>query len=166
MSRKRVLWIEDNAYTENTMLAAPVHLSGIYDLTIALNATQGTHHLRRSDFEAVIVDIRIPPGDDDRWDSIYRGLFESNKAARLGLKLLDVLLGPIDSTWSDFPASARDRSRYGVLSVESGSEFRAELERLGIEVYRDKAGGRDPRLLLEMIDDIIKRRGAGVASVP
>lgn len=161
MSRKRVLWIEDNAYTENTALAAPVHLSGTYDLTIALNATQGVAHLVDEEFDAVIIDIRIPPGDDDRWAAIYRSLFESNKAARLGLKLLDVLLGSGHAEWTNFPPTARDRTRYGVLSVESGREFRAELERLGIDVYRDKASGRDPQLLLEMIEEIVRRRKAG-----
>lgn len=158
MSIKDILWIEDSAYNENTQLAAPVYLSGEYDLTIALNATEGMEKLRAGTFEAVVVDIRIPPGENERFLSSYYQLNRDNKATRLGLKLLEVVLGRHDSSWGEFPATARDKSRYGVLSVESGAEFRAALENLGVAVYRDRAGGRDPELLLNMFEEIIARR--------
>lgn len=160
MSIKQVLWIEDNAYTENTQLAAPVYLSGDYDLTIALNATEGTEKLRTGNFEAIIVDIRIPPGEDKRFWTPYYQHYRDNKAARLGLKLLEVVLGNGDEAWEKFPPEACDKSRYGVLSVESGAEFCAALEKLGVAIYRDRASGRDPELLLKMIEEIIARRAA------
>jgi hypothetical protein len=157
MSIKAVLWIEDNAYTENTQLAAPVFLSGEYDLTIALSATEGTERLRTAIFEAVIVDIRIPPGEDERFWRPYYKVNHDNKAARLGLELLRFVLDG-EGAENDFPPEARDKSRYGVLSVESGDEFRAALDSLGVAVYRDRARGGDPELLLKMIEEIITKR--------
>jgi hypothetical protein len=158
MSIKPVLWIEDNAYTENTHLAAPVYLSGEYDLTIALDATEGLERLRTGAFEAIVVDIRIPPGDDERFWRPYYQLNLDNKAARLGLRLLELILSNCDANTDEFPAEARDKSRYGVLSVEGGTEFRAALAKLGVAIYRDRASGRDPELLLKMIQDIIASR--------
>jgi len=158
MTKKRVLWIEDSAYNENTILAAPVHLTGKYDLSVALSASEGTNALRKTIFDAVIVDIRIPPGNDKRWIDIYYELGRSNMAARLGLKLLEVLLSTPPRWPEQFPDSAHDRSRYGVLSVESGIELKDDLARVGVSAYRDKGSGPDPTVLLEIIEEIITRR--------
>lgn len=161
MLRPRVLWIEDDAETSNAYLAADVYLSGLYDLVVAVNATRGADELRRAgrEFDAIIVDIRIPPGIDDRWGKIYRELFQSNKAARLGLRLLETIFNSSAANGDDFPEWARSRDRYGVLTIESGSEFLAELRRLEITVYRDKAGSsKNSGLLLEMIGEIMAQR--------
>ena|ERR1051326_2680996 len=153
-----ILWIEDSALQENTILATPVHLAGKYDLILALSATEGLIKLTEREYAAVVVDIRIPPGDDDRWINMYYSLGGTNKAARLGLKLLEVVLGPPDEYWRDeLSATARDSGRYGVLSVEGASELARELEPFGVAVCRDKGGGDDPDVLLTVIEEILKR---------
>lgn len=168
MAKRRVLWIEDSAFNENTMLATPVYLSGKYDLTIALTATDGYDALQRQEFDAIVVDIRISPGDDQRWVDTYYRSFESLKAARLGLKLLDVVLTGPKEQWRELlPATARDPERYGVLTVEGINELRHDLSRLGVSVYRDKGRSETPDTLLQMLEEITNRhaeRGAASES--
>jgi DNA-binding NtrC family response regulator len=90
--RKKILWIEDGAFDEIAVLATPVHLTGEYQLEFALDASQAIRQLESQEFDAVIVDIRILPGDDPKWLNMYYAT-GSNKAARLGVKLLQFLLG-------------------------------------------------------------------------
>jgi len=158
--RKVVLWIEDGAFNELTMLATPVYLSGEYELAFAFSATEALQQLERREFDAVVVDIRIPPGDDSRWVNAHYEAGSQNSASRLGLRLLEVVLGG-DSEWTrHLQPGARDRTRYGVLSVESGRELQADLERLGITCYRDKGNGRGPDALLHAIESILAQRYA------
>jgi hypothetical protein len=153
--RKKVLWIEDGAFGEVSILAAPVHLSGEYQLEYAFSATEAMQQLRRQEFDAVIVDIRIPPGDDAMWQKAYRTAGANNRAARLGLQLLETVLGGAAAFTENLPAATRDRHRYGVLSVESWKSLEQELNRLGVTRHRDKGSGDDPRVLLDLIDDIV-----------
>jgi len=161
--RARVLWVEDSAHFENTMLAAPVILSDQFELVVALDATDGIRHLRRSVFDAVVVDIRLPPGDDQWWVNFYMDLFKKNRPPRLGLKLLEiVLIGDKNFENANFAAVLRDPRRYGVLSVENRSDLMADLQRLRVGVYRDKGAGDDPEVLLQTINDILTQcSGAG-----
>lgn len=153
--RKKVLWIEDSANDEMAFLATPVHLTGEFDLQVALNASDALGRLQgNAEYEAVIVDIRIPPGSDRRWISIYDG---TQKGSRLGLVLLQVLLGRNGPDWRvpfSKPKAVKDRLRYGVLSVENVAGDAAELEVL----YRDKSSD-DVNALLQLIRDILKQRG-------
>src|SRR5262249_47815261 len=150
-------WIEDGAYNENTSLATPVHLSDDYGLSIAVDATQGMQHLRERVFDAIVVDIRIPPGDDPRWIEIYYDLFRRREAARLGLKLLQIVLGRPEPLFHEpLPSAAKDAHRYGVLSVEGRTDLLTQLTPLGVSVCYDKGRGDDPDVLLKVIDDILR----------
>jgi DNA-binding NarL/FixJ family response regulator len=159
--KQRVLWIEDSAHHENTILAVPVYLSGKYDLQIALNATDGMLALQKHDFDAIVVDIRLPPGDDARWIDLFYNLGRSGKAARLGLRLLRLALGEASSDWSVlFPSTARDAAKYGILTVESWNDIAGEATSLGVANYSEK-GGSDPRALLSLIERILSNRFKG-----
>lgn len=156
MTRRKVLWIEDDAFNELAMLATPVHLTGEFELEYALSATEGLAKLQACEYDAVVVDVRIPPGDDERWVDIYYKEGASTKAARLGFLLLQNVLGR-DRQWTDglMPA-ARDRKRYGVLSMD---DVRAELEAMNVTRYRNKKEGT--RVLLAIIQDILTQRDMG-----
>jgi CheY-like chemotaxis protein len=159
MGNRVVLWIEDSAFSENTILATPVHMSGEYELVFALSATEGIQKLCERAYDAVIVDIRLPAGDDPRWIDMYYDLGGTDKAARLGIKLLEIVLGTRNVQWGDpFDDSARDRRRYGVLSVENGADLQEELSRIGVRAWRDKGGGDDPDVLLGLIGTIVNER--------
>lgn len=154
--RKKILWIEDSANDEMLFLATPVHLTGEFDLQVALNATEALARLQGpAEYEAVIVDLRIPPGSDRRWIKIYDG---TQKGSRLGLVLLRAVLGKDGPDWKlqfSKPHLIKDPLRYGVLSVENVAGDVAELEVL----YRDKSD--DVNALLRLIREILKQRGNG-----
>ena len=156
--KRKVLWIEDSARGENVALTAPVALSGRYDLTVAVNATVGLTELVQSEFDAIIVDIRIVPGNDPRWIDEYSNRGASEKAARLGLRLLEVVLGTAGPRWQHekIKDSARRPAKYGVLTVEAKESLSSHLDRLGITAYRNKHAAASKRLLLELIDEVIQ----------
>lgn len=155
MTRKKVLWIEDDAFNELGMLATPVHLSGEFELDYAVSATEAVHRLRACEYDAVVVDVRIPPGDDQRWVNIYYDAGASNKAAQLGVHLLTNILGR-DKAWTEgLTPTARDRSRYGVLSMDA-EDVRAALQSVGVKHYRKKTEGS--RVLLSIIRQILAGR--------
>ena len=161
MKKKKVLWIEDSAFEETAILASPVYLSGKFDLDIAISATHAMNKLASQVYEAVVVDIRIPPGEDQRWKKEYYG---SNKGARLGLVLLRTLLrrGGLDADFglpADDEAPVRDYRRYGVLSVESEREIGPDLAELGVYHF-DKASA-EATILLTVIDSILRRYASG-----
>ncbi|HEX3069284.1 MAG TPA: hypothetical protein VHX14_12000 [Thermoanaerobaculia bacterium] len=159
--KRRVLWVEDSAFGENGALLTPVVLSGRYDIRTAVTATAGLMELTRLEFDAVIVDIRILPGSDPRWIDEYSNKGRSSKAARLGLRLLEVVLGEPGVAWSNekVPDEARDPLKYGVLTVEAKESLSADLDRLGVIAYRNKHAAASARLLLELIDEVVAFKG-------
>jgi CheY-like chemotaxis protein len=155
--KKRVLWIEDSGYGENVALTASVFLSGRYDLRVAITATSGLEELSHGEFDVVIVDIRLPPGEDPRWIAEYGARGASSKAARLGLRILEIVLGNGGAAWSRevFPEAMRNPLRYGVLTVEAYETLASSLDRLGIITFRNKHAAVENSLLLELIDAVV-----------
>jgi len=159
MGIKSILWIEDDAFNELGKLATPVYYEGEYDLQFAVTVTEAFNKLRETEYDAVVVDVRLPPGDDPRWIKIYYKAAADNKAARLGVRLLQSLLGR-DKDWtSSLPLAARDPKLYGVLSMDSWEDIRADLEPVGVTLYRNKNEGSD--VLLTIIQDILSARNGG-----
>jgi len=148
------LWIEDGAIADLKYLLAPILVSGDYDPIIALDVSEGIRRLREREFEAVIVDIRIPPGDDSNWISLYNQRGKNKARARLGLQLLTCLLStePCDIVITDIPTWVC-ANRFGVLTVEGKDEVSASLESLGINVYDQKTAST-PKTVLE---DLVRR---------
>lgn len=159
MIRKKVLWVEDDAFKELGMFATPVHLTGEFELDYAVSATEAVERLQACEYDAVVVDVRIPPGDDPRWVEIYYEAGSSNKAARLGARLLQNILGR-DKEWTrGLTGAALDRRRYGVLSMDA-EDVRAELELVGVTRYHNKNEGA--RVLLTIIREILSQcNGSG-----
>lgn len=158
MIRKKVLWIEDDAFHELGRFATPVHLTGEFELEYALSATEAIDRLQTDEYDAIVVDVRIPPGNDKRWIEIYYNAGASNKAARLGVRLLQNILGREQSWHEGLHRAARDRQRYGVLSMDA-EDVRPDLEPVGVSCYRKKTEG--PSVLLKIIREILLQRNGG-----
>src|ERR1051325_6517932 len=118
-----VLWVEDGAYAEMAYMSSPLHVSGRYDLVIALSATEGLQQLTRADkqFDAIIVDIRLPPGNDEEFLRLYRQRGESRVASRLGLSLLNRVLK--NGASEGVPEWHRRAEKFGVFTVEGRDEL-------------------------------------------
>jgi hypothetical protein len=153
----RVLWVEDGARYDLAHLAAPVYMDGKYDLVIAEDASAGMAVVLMDRFDVIIVDIRIPPGDEPNWIKLYQGNGTEKIAARLGLSLLYTFLGHPDAKidlGSRRPAWITP-ARVGVLTVESQLELHDDLTKLGITIHGHKRAETSDEILLELIQRVL-----------
>lgn len=155
--KHKVLWIEDGAFAEMKIMSSPIYVSAKYDLVIAIDATEGLKYLRQSDkqFETIIVDIRLPPGNEQAFLQLFKEKGESRPAARLGLALLKRVLK--NGKNDDIPRVHREPRRFGVFTVEGYGELKTDLQELGIEVYHQKGESNDKFKLRDIIEEIRKR---------
>lgn len=153
--KPKVLWIEDGALVEVSNLAGPIYTSGKYDLVIALDASDGVRKLRQTEFDVVIVDIRIPPGDDPKWINLFSQLGFNKIQARLGRELLYSCLKPSEAKvkLGEIPKWVSPE-RFGILTVESYREVENDLEKLGIQVYQQKTSDIPVTVLYDLIEKI------------
>lgn len=151
--KSRVLWVEDGAFSELMPLSSPVYTSGDYDLVIALDASEGFRYLMEKKFDAVIMDIRLPPGRDPYFIERYKNWNASKGSARLGLALLHRILKP--SEGQKIPAWITPE-HFAVFTVEGNTELEHELKYLGIKVYYQKAETINKLTLIEIIEKVRK----------
>jgi CheY-like chemotaxis protein len=154
-SKPRVLWIEDSARLELRNLVGPLFFSSKYDFNLAEDVTSAMRFLRDKEYDAVIVDIRLPPGIDPQWSQWYRQTGFDKVHAQLGLKLLRWLLAKDDTIHPDAPPAWIDAHRVAVFTVESKQEIQNHLDELGIQIFQQKSAGLRDTTLLELIDQIL-----------
>jgi hypothetical protein len=155
--KTKFLWIEDNARGDLKHLLAPVYMSGKYDPVVAPTVSEGLYRMNRAEFAAVIVDIRLLPGDNPDWESLYTKLGREKGPARLGLSLLYSLFSPrIDDVKLKNKPAWIDAKKFGVLTVEDlEGELSEALRSFGIAVYSQKTTHTVNTILLEMVERIV-----------
>ncbi|GEM_PF-551209 len=155
----KILWIEDDALFDLNSLAAAVHTSLKYKLVIARNVTEAVDHILRSEYDVVIVDMRLPPGTDDRWATLFlnaRAEVEKNFGNKLGLQLLYTLLGPEQDRVIKLPVpSWVNPNRFAVFTVEEYTTLERHLTKLGVQFHVKKKAGLSRRTLRDLIDQVI-----------
>jgi CheY-like chemotaxis protein len=159
-----VLWVEDDAIFDLSDLTAAVQVALKYKLVIAKNVTEAVERLHKDsiEYDAIIVDIRLPPGNDPRWVKMFTGdraAIEQQMGNKLGLQFLYALLGrdgdrPVKL---DVPAWVSP-DRFAVFTVEEESTIKTHLDRMGVQVYQKKRAGLPPRTLRKLIEKIIENR--------
>lgn len=153
--RRKVLWIDDGALGELSELLGPIVVDGSYDLAIATNASDGIARIMQTEFAAVIVDIRLPPGNDKNWTSVYYDTGENKSAGRLGLLILRSLLKPENSKIKlNIPSWVRP-DVFGVFTVENRREVETELDELSVKVFRQKNINPSNTTLLDLVKEVI-----------
>ncbi len=152
--KPKVMWVEDSARLELRNLTGPVYFSGKYDFQLAEDVTQAINFLMAKPFDALIIDIRLPPGLNTCWQSLYRKSGADKVKAQLGLKLISWLLG-IDVGCGQTPPAWVNVKRIAVFSVESPGEIEPHLKELGINLYVQKAAGLRDTALLDLITKIL-----------
>jgi hypothetical protein len=162
--KTRFLWIEDNAVTDLKNLLSPIYTSGKYEPVFALNITDGVKYLNKYEFDAVIVDIRVPPGDSLQWQNVSKKWGGNKAAARLGLHLLTCLFDPHEGDEELVVRPAwLTPDKVGVLTVDSeleresvdDMELSDYLRALNINVYRRKSAMTPINVLLKMVEEIV-----------
>jgi hypothetical protein len=155
--RPRVLWIEDSARLELRHLAGPIYISGKYDFYLAEDVTVATDHLLNEEFDAVIVDIRLPPGTNRVWRELYYQKDSDKVKAELGLKLLTWLVTGDKRIYPVDPPAWIRPSKLGVFTVESRSDIRGDFDPLGISVFKQKVASLPDTILLQLIEQILEQ---------
>ena len=156
----RVLWIEDGALVEFQPMLGALYADGRFDLDLALDATQGLDRLTRDGpFDVVVVDIRLPPGRDQRFIELHRS--SGPESSRLGLTLLKAVLANASEELklTEIPKWIHP-SRFAVLTVEDEVELGPWFMKLQPKPqFERKSVERSRRVLVDLIEKVIKRRG-------
>jgi hypothetical protein len=154
--KTRFLWIEDNARTDLVHLLTPIYMDGRYDPVIAPTVSEGLYQMRKAEFAAVVVDIRLLPGNDREWKELYIKKGEDKGQARLGLFLLYSLFSPRvdDLKIRDDRLRWVKAARFGVLTVEDlhSRELSQALRSFGITVCEQKTTRTPNSTLLKMVE--------------
>ena len=156
--RRKILWVEDGAFIEVSSFTGPLFTSAKYDLDVALNVTDAIRKIKETEFDAVIVDIRIPPGLDRAWENLYSESGYNKIGARLGIQLLFSLLKPgMSEVKLENIPSWVSPEKFGVFSVESVEEVKKELKQLDISLnhFQQKITTMPKTALLELIEKVI-----------
>jgi hypothetical protein len=161
--KRRVLWVEDGARYDLVNMAAPVYMDGKYDLIVAEDASSGIDYLLKDTFDVIIVDIRIPPGNDKDWIKLHQKWGNNKVSARLGLDFLYTILGHQDAKINlrDNRPTWIESTKIGVLTVESQLELDEHLKKLQITIYHQKRAEMPEEILLNLIEKIlVQSKGA------
>jgi len=159
-TRPRALWIEDGARSELSHLSGPVLYDGRIELVLAEDLTTAVEYILEEEFDAVIVDVRLPPGDDPHWKELHRRAGHDKVHAELGLQLLRWLLEPGGKPGLPAPPPWLDARRIAVFSVDCKSEVTSTLDDLGIQVIQQKRADLPDTILRELIDRLLALRSA------
>jgi hypothetical protein len=153
--KSRVLWVEDEARGGLVQLSTPVFMAG-YDLVVADDASACEDLILETEFAAVVIDIRIPPGNDPRWIAVFNENRLDRYAARLGCDLAaTILASPEAKVPLKGPKPAwLSPERVGVLTVERTRDVQ-DLQSLGITVIREKQVDTPSTVLLDIVTELI-----------
>lgn len=155
--KTKFLWIEDNARTDLVHLLPPIYMDGRYDPVIAPTVAEGVYQMKKAEFAAVVVDIRLLPGNDPDWKALYVKEGAEKGTARLGLFLLFSLFSPrIDDVkiMDDNLKKWVKASRFGVLTVEDlhSGDLAEALRTFRITVCEQKTTRSPNTTLLKMVE--------------
>lgn len=147
---KSVLWVEDCQKTFHGMLSE-VRNSKKYLIECAPNATIASKLLGSKTFDAVIVDIGLPPGKDQYWIDQAQKAYDVGREPRLGLHLIHNSL----SQSNQRSANWLHPNQVAIFSVIYNKLLNELLSKIGIKVIRQKFIDMPDDILLSIIDDVI-----------
>lgn len=155
--RPKALWIEDSARLELKNLCGPVYFHGECDLTLAEDITTAVNLILAEQFDALVVDVRLPPGRDPNWESLYERWGSDQVSAQLGLKLLHWLLRGDREIYPADPPDWVRPEQIGVFTVEPYPEIEKHLQYFEITVYQEKNADIPDTVLHDLIVKLLGR---------
>jgi DNA-binding NarL/FixJ family response regulator len=141
----RVLWVEDGAKAEFRRLLGPLLLEPAIALEIAPNVTEAIAAAQRSEFEVIIIDIRLYPGDDAEWVSLFEKRGREYAQARLGVDLIHTLLGSESAAVRRPNLDWVKPAKIAILTVEFKEDILAAVKRFGVTAVFEKREEFEPR---------------------
>ncbi|MEW6240531.1 MAG: hypothetical protein AB1564_06945 [Chloroflexota bacterium] len=155
--KPKVLWIEDSARLELSNLTAPVYSSRKYDFDLAIDVTTAVNILRIKSFNAIVVDVRLPPGVNSHWRKHYKNAGSDKVSAQLGLKFLRWLLMRDMSIYPVEPPNGITASQIGMFTVEAKQDIQDDIRILKVDIFQQKAAGLPDTILLDLFDRILSQ---------
>lgn len=156
MEINKVLWMEDH---HNDFGAYKTKLfKANYAVDAVESAAEAVNKLKKENYIAFIVDLKVPPGDDDQWIELdkRKQREDPDSDSHLGLELLHALFDPDQANINLDPLIKIDPEKIIVLTVVSGKI--KEISSLGIPRQQILSkSSSDSKKLLQMIKDIHKR---------
>lgn len=104
----KLLWIDDNLDHDLTEFRMALHMQAKMATDFARNASEAFDRLVNKRFDVVIIDIRLPPGPDDRWNPHI-----SNGEKKFGIVLLDMIFRNAQEQFGHL-----SDTKFGVFSIE------------------------------------------------
>lgn len=156
-----VLWVEDDAMYNLQYIASPVVMNPKYDLTLAITVSEALDHLQRREYDVVVFDLRLPPGEERDWVQLNQRLSEAMEPPRLGLHLITNLYGTANGHTLALPQVKQPPiARIGILSVDSWEDVEDGLNGLQFlkTNYRQKSVGMPSDILLHLVEEILNGR--------
>lgn len=152
----KVLWVEDGAMADLPELAVPVMMDGNYELIVAEDISDAIYKLGQNEYDVIIVDIRMDPGELHEWWQLYHDAGSNKTSARLGRQFLYTILGNAKAEVK-IQGKPIHPSRIGVLTAESELELAKDLKILNISpsVFRQKRADAPRTILLELINKVV-----------
>ncbi|NJC96881.1 MAG: hypothetical protein C3F07_20855 [Anaerolineales bacterium] len=158
--KPRVLWIEDSARFELNNLTGPIYFYGKYDFQQVEDITTAVNFLLARPFDVLIVDVRLPPGNDPYWRDLYQNVTADGGGEKLGIKFLYWLLSR-DGEYQQTPPDWVSADQIGVFTVENYQEIQEKLDALEIKVFKHKSAGLSDTTLLDLIEEILEKKSGG-----
>jgi len=159
-NRIRVLWIEDEARYQLNELMGAVLYRREYGLNLAENASEAMQILTGEvQYNVIIVDMRIPPGEHDTWKAIYQKQGSDKTAARLGYYLVQWMLGKLNGEYGPL-APPPNWISPNIIAIFSAEEKAAieQILTMGIEVYQPKDASYPDDILLRLISQVLNKK--------
>ena len=156
MAINKVLWLEDHHNDFGSYKSKLFKAS--YAVDAVESAAEAVTKLKKDNYIAFIVDIKVPPGEDKEWIELDKMKQRENPGSdtHLGLELLHALFNPDQTNVRLDPPIKIDPKKIIVLTVVSGKT--REILSLGIPrqqiLYKSSS---DSKTLLQMVIDIHER---------
>lgn len=135
---KNILWIEDESSGPLVERKNRIEAKG-FNLSIAYNATIAEALIYENDFDLYIIDIRLKPGDDDKWLTLWG---ENNQ--QLGIGLLKIISKRLKE----------DYRKVLIYTIEEWDDIEPRLSELGIAIKATNYLSKNDSNLSDLINHI------------
>ncbi|GAB4481893.1 MAG: hypothetical protein Kow00124_30120 [Anaerolineae bacterium] len=160
----KVLWIEDESI-DLARQAAAVYSQVIYRMRIAHTATEAVAILDTAkdiQYDAIIVDMRLEPGEDERWQQLSRQRTRHGRRVLLGQELTYSLLGHEKARVRLNPGPLIEARQLGFMTIEPARELLPFMKQIGLaeefkQRYVNKTDALPHDALLQLIRYIIQQ---------
>lgn len=164
MSPIRILWIEDEAlYQLNALMGPVLYNYRTHHIELATTASDAQRLLCQGEYDVIIVDMRIPPGEHPAWKNIYRSQGNDKNKARLGAYLIEWMVGHTTSD-QDLPALPHPIPAH-CIAIFTAEESKAvqDLLNLGVALYQPKDSNYPDDILIRITERVLQSKSVPYA---